>query len=245
MDSFEVRMQFADLVERLNSTQFQIQRTVQFMRKYENQSEEAGMLFDVILQEFSKKDRNGAYINRRVYLFGLLQAYVDSTSTQQQQQQSSDVEDQPYMQLLRDNLVDLCELAIPKDHPIGVSLNAPVLTSILTEWKGRQCFRNNTQLLDACLSLINDTLSHIQPQLDDFANLNKKMSKAESLKRIEQDRERHKRRKEDAWMEHTLNSDTINPLEYEFDMIWNGVDPYNLRIDGQTFQKELALSKLR
>lgn len=39
------------------------------------------MLFDVILQEFSKKDRNGAYINRRAYLFGLLQAYVDSAST--------------------------------------------------------------------------------------------------------------------------------------------------------------------
>ncbi|KAI9595420.1 CTD kinase subunit gamma CTK3-domain-containing protein, partial [Syncephalis fuscata] len=195
MDPFEARLTFLDLLGRLTASQQTIQRAAQFALNEEELCED---LYSCVLEELDQ-----ASINARVNLLYTLDALA-----------------QPalrggfpgYRDQLRLDLVRVMRAVVPEGQLGAVNLSQT--RKVLETWRKKQLFKNEDieaaeQVLGDRLELHGENTRSIEPDTTSKANLSTNdttqpqkwmLSKDEISRRMEEDRERHKRTREEAWL---------------------------------------------
>lgn len=127
----------------------------------------------------------------RLNLFYLIDTLVNSTTN-----------GEDYREFIKNDLKTILDLVVPLDG----SLNVKHVTKILDGWIRKEIFENN--LLNELKEYIsNKTKSSHVPG-----------TKGDIIRRIEEDRERHKKAKENVWMQNINASDYD---ECEFHALWD------------------------
>lgn len=181
MDPFQLRLRFISTLHRLNASLPTIQKSLSFL--VDNPTLHA-QLWDCIVDEF----RSGS-ISRRINLLFLVDAiFTDDTL-------SATVRGlfRPYLE--RD-VYTLFDLAVPEGRWDAL-LNVPAVTKMLAAWKTRFVLDGSTiEDLETMLSVRKAALYTLSPGQRNSTLL----QPADMQRRIEEDRERHKRLRERSWI---------------------------------------------
>ncbi|KAJ7578386.1 CTD kinase subunit gamma CTK3-domain-containing protein [Mycena floridula] len=241
MDPFEVRMQFLALLRRLNASQQSIQKVVTFAIKFFPPCGED--LWDCIVEECQKGSINSR-INILYFLDSLCEgclrlkpaAILDPTK-------SSSL----YVDFVARDLGKIVELVVPSGRE-GLP-NLISTQQILESWRSKRIV--DPQIVEQVVSSLSsrDTAAASPSKASSSTSSSTKtalLPRHEIIKRIEEDRERHKRLRERRWvqpMSHSL-SPTPPPLSFmpltekseseyeltadvEFDNEWETVSDWN------------------
>ncbi|KIK82142.1 hypothetical protein PAXRUDRAFT_154439 [Paxillus rubicundulus Ve08.2h10] len=210
MDPFEVRMQFLGLLRKLNATQQSIQKVVGYALKYFSRCGED--LWECIIEECQKGS-----INHRINILHFLDALCETSLLAKAHQpppaeassHAKQVNTAFYVDYVARDLVQIIECVVPVGRQ-----GLPNLTStkqILENWRTKRTI--DPQRVDEVMhvlstrqSLATDTPPTSAP---DAAPQDSKgpslgdahLSRGEIFKRIEEDRERHKRLRERRWVQ--------------------------------------------
>ncbi|WVW84275.1 hypothetical protein I302_106305 [Kwoniella bestiolae CBS 10118] len=179
-DPFEARMQFLQLLRKLNASQQSIQKVVGYAIKYGSRCSED--LWECIVEQCGKGSLN-TRINILYFLDTLLEASLPLGPA-----------DAPYPQLVTNNLQDIVGKVVP-DNREGV-LNLRSAKQILESWRLRRVIDHD---------VVEQALKFLEGRThgDDASNKRsheQAFSKSEILRRMEEDRERHKRLRERIWI---------------------------------------------
>ncbi|KAL8293051.1 hypothetical protein RQP46_000745 [Phenoliferia psychrophenolica] len=177
MDPFEVRMTFIGLLSKLTSSLASIQRVSAFALKHGPKCGDD--IWDCLVDEASQVNLN-ARINLLYFLDTLLDKHAPG---------------QPYKDLIGRDLAKLVEAVVPQTRE-GI-LNLLSATQVLTSWKLRR--RLDAELLDAILAALEGRRESLHTAPPGTSSLSK-FSRNDILRRIEDDRERHKRLRERLWV---------------------------------------------
>ncbi|WWC94450.1 hypothetical protein V866_001296 [Kwoniella sp. B9012] len=179
-DPFEARMQFLQLLRKLNASQPSIQKVVGYAIKYGSRCSED--LWECIVEQCGKGSLN-TRINILYFLDTLLEASLPLGPI-----------DAPYPQLVTQNLQDIVGKVVP-DGRDGV-LNLRSAKQILESWRLRRVIDHD---------VVEEALRFLEGRTHGDDSSNKRsheqaFSKNEILRRMEEDRERHKRLRERIWI---------------------------------------------
>ncbi|OCF60864.1 hypothetical protein L486_00508 [Kwoniella mangroviensis CBS 10435] len=179
-DPFEARMQFLQLLRKLNASQPSIQKVVGYAIKYGSRCSED--LWECIVEQCGKGSLN-TRINILYFLDTLLEASLPLGPV-----------DAPYPQLVTQNLQDIVGKVVP-DGRDGV-LNLRSAKQILESWRLRRVIDHD---------VVEEALKFLEGRTHSDDSSNKRsheqaFSKNEILRRMEEDRERHKRLRERIWI---------------------------------------------
>ncbi|WRT66678.1 uncharacterized protein IL334_003638 [Kwoniella shivajii] len=179
-DPFEARMQFLQLIRKLNASQQSIQKVVGYAIKYGSRCGED--LWECIIEQCGKGSLNNR-INILYFLDTLLEASMPLGPTEA-----------PYPELVNKNLHDIVGKVVP-DSREGV-LNLRSAKQILESWRMRRVVDHD---------VVEEALKSLEGRAQGDASPNKRtleqaFSKSEILRRMEEDRERHKRLRERIWI---------------------------------------------
>ncbi|KAM0793474.1 hypothetical protein ACM66B_000916 [Microbotryomycetes sp. NB124-2] len=185
MDPFEVRLQFVTLLSRLSSSLQSINKCTSFALKHAPRC--ADDIWDCVMEECMR-----ASLNSRINLLYLVDQLLDS-----QQPPNS----QPFLAFANRDLAQLVNNVVP-DSKLG-SLNLMSATQVLNSWKTRRVFE--ASVLDPILDQLQQRrTSTRKPSAEDKEqsqpNKMDHFSRNDILRRIEDDRERHKRLRERIWV---------------------------------------------
>ncbi|KAF9235982.1 CTD kinase subunit gamma CTK3-domain-containing protein [Melanogaster broomeanus] len=254
MDPFEVRMQFLGLLRKLNATQQSIQKVVSYALKYFSRCGED--LWECIVEECQKGSINHR-INILYFLDSLCEASLLAKAHQPPPAESSSQAKQSntafYVDYVARDLPQIIECVVPVGRQ-----GLPNLTStkqILENWRTKRII--DPQRIDEVMH----TLSTRQSQAVDTppapALATPHLPRGEVFKRIEEDRERHKRLRERRWR-HTRHtalasflplSDTENTelaLDIEFENEWEATSDWNEDdVEAVSEERELCYPHLR
>ncbi|CAO1615971.1 unnamed protein product [Sympodiomycopsis kandeliae] len=190
MDAFQIRLDFLAILKRLNASQQSMQKTLTFA---DRNVKAAGDLWDCILSECSKTNLS----SRLNILFTLDYLFTDYST------QFSRTLVDAFLNLAARDLSSLIDYVVPPSDATGIKLNSAVTTSILTAWRVKRLFSSEQ---------INSIVSSIQKRKEKAASdsaldasketssASTNLSKDEIMRRIEEDRERHKRIREKIWV---------------------------------------------
>ncbi|TKY90682.1 hypothetical protein EX895_000680 [Sporisorium graminicola] len=182
MDPFQVRLRFVSSLHRVNASLPTIQKALSFIVDYAPQMH--AELWDCIIDECKKGS-----INRRINLLFLIDAiFTDETL-------SSAIRTL-FRQYLERDLYALFDLAVPEGRWDAL-LNVPAVSKIIAAWKARFILdRSTLEDLEVMLQVRKDGLYALSP---DRRNLTL-LPPNDMQRRIEEDRERHKRLRERSWI---------------------------------------------
>ncbi|WVQ99733.1 hypothetical protein IAU59_006875 [Kwoniella sp. CBS 9459] len=180
-DPFEARLQFLQLLKKLNASQLSIQKVVSFAIKYGSRCGED--MWECVMEQCGKGSLN-TRINILYFLDTLLEASIPLGPT-----------DAPYPGFVTANLKELVEKVVP-DSREGV-LNLRSAKQILESWRMRRVIDYDT-IEEVLESLKGRTYGHGEPS--EKRSHEQAFSKNEILRRMEEDRERHKRLRERIWI---------------------------------------------
>ncbi|GAA94921.1 uncharacterized protein L969DRAFT_105119 [Mixia osmundae IAM 14324] len=179
MDAFEIRMQFVSVIRRLNSSQQSIQKVVAFAIKHAPRSSDD--IWDCLVEECEKSSIN-ARINIFFAIDSLLDAALNSGITS-------------YLESTKRDLGKLVGLVVPRERE-GI-LNLMSAKQILKVWKTKRMIAPEiVEPVERALDSRNARASASQGEAAAFH----KFSHNDVLRRIEDDRERHKRLREKIWV---------------------------------------------
>ncbi|SPO21039.1 uncharacterized protein UTRI_00516 [Ustilago trichophora] len=182
MDPFQTRLRFLSTLHRLNASLPSIQKSLSYIVDYGPTLHSE--LWSCIIGEC----KSGS-INRRINLFFL----IDSIFTDETLSPSIRSLFRGYLQ--RD-LYILFDLAIPEGRWDAL-LNVPAVSKILATWKARFVLdRNTLEDLETLLEVRKASLYALSPQQRNSTLL----PPSDMQRRIEEDRERHKRLREKSWV---------------------------------------------
>ncbi|EAU91862.2 hypothetical protein CC1G_04629 [Coprinopsis cinerea okayama7 len=236
MDPFEVRMQFIVLLQRLSASQQSIQRVVSYAVKHFSACGED--IWECILEDCEKGSIN-ARINILYFLDSLCERCLLIKSHQRSQPHphrsgtSSSSAIHPgaaaekqnnnlYVDFVTRDLVKIIEYVVPEGRQ-GLP-NLVSTRQILENWRTKRVL--DPQKIDEALSILNERSQLPPPSTtepdDASTNPSSKskskdssphnMSKNDVFKRIEEDRERHKRLRERRWVQPiSYASSSFNP----------------------------------
>ncbi|KAF8058589.1 CTD kinase subunit gamma CTK3-domain-containing protein [Lyophyllum atratum] len=206
MDPFEVRMQFLALLRRLNASQQSIQRVVGFAVKYFPPCGED--LWDCIVEECQKGSINSR-INILYFLDSLCETCLLVKSHATGQGQQSDL----YVNFVTRDLSVIVENVVPQGRQ-GLP-NLVSTKQILESWRSKRVI--DPQKVDDILSSLNTRQTSSEPTDPPSSSSsshghghNVSLSRNEIFKRIEEDRERHKRLRERRWVQPVTHNPTSN-----------------------------------
>ncbi|KZT04837.1 uncharacterized protein LAESUDRAFT_657250 [Laetiporus sulphureus 93-53] len=243
MDPFEVRLQFLSLLRKLNASQQSIQKVVGYALKYFSGCGED--LWDCIVEECQKGS-----INNRINILYLLDSLCESSllakshsgSTGQDGSQNSF-----YLDYISRDLGKIVDYVVPEGRQ-GLP-NLMSTKQILESWRTKRVL--DPQKVDDVMATLDSrrtsleqeqqTHSHAHP---DPSNRAAPLPRAEVFKRIEEDRERHKRLRERRWVQPVAhNPQTLLPpplasflplededqltLDIEFENDWETTSDWN------------------
>ncbi|OCF31950.1 CTD kinase subunit gamma [Kwoniella heveanensis BCC8398] len=180
-DPFEARLQFLQLLKKLNASQLSIQKVVSFAIKYGSRCGED--MWECVVEQCGKGSLN-TRINILYFLDTLLEASLPLGPT-----------DAPYPGFVTSNLKELVEKVVP-DSREGV-LNLRSAKQILESWRMRRVIDHDV-IEEVLKSLEGRTYGHEVPS--EKRSHEQAFSKTEILRRMEEDRERHKRLRERIWI---------------------------------------------
>ncbi|GJN92259.1 hypothetical protein Rhopal_005289-T1 [Rhodotorula paludigena] len=190
MDPFEVRVQFVTLASRLGSSVASISKVAAFALKHAAKC--ADDIWDCYLDEVA-----AANLNSRVNLLYLLDALLDKEGPRAAHNAPTSTKGvhTSYRELVERDLANVVRLVVP-DSREGV-LNWMATSQVLRSWKTRRLL--DADILDQVSTELEDRKAALHADSSDsstFANF----SRNDILRRIEDDRERHKRLKERLWV---------------------------------------------
>ncbi|KAH7909657.1 CTD kinase subunit gamma CTK3-domain-containing protein [Hygrophoropsis aurantiaca] len=219
MDPFEVRMQFLSLLRKLNATQQSIQKVVSYALKYFSRCGED--LWDCIVEECQK-----GTVNHRINVLYFLDSLCEAAAVARVHALESSGgagnmggggagsaagagASKQYMSFYVDfvarDLEKIVEYVVPQGRQ-----GLPNFTStkqILESWRSKRVI--DPQKVDDAMAI----LAARQSSLDDPSSstsasvaVSASLSRNDIFKRIEEDRERHKRLRERRWVQPALPS---------------------------------------
>lgn len=243
MDPFEARMTFLSHLRRLNASQQSIQKVVAFaVRHFVACGED---LWDCIVEECQKGS-----INSRINILYFLDSLCETCLLLRSH--SSTANGPQYVDFVSRDLQKVVESVVPEGRA-----GLPNLTStkqILENWRSKRII--DPQKVDDVINALNSrstqpdptangTSSHDQPQQPSRSSSKRssQLSRNEIQKRIEEDRERHKRLRERRWVQPTSLKAAlfVNPqllsllpdgeeepsVDIEFDNDWETTSDWN------------------
>ncbi|PWZ02568.1 hypothetical protein BCV70DRAFT_196815 [Testicularia cyperi] len=183
MDPFQVRLRFVSTLDKLNASQPTIRASLNFVAQYAPAL--APELWDCIMDECRKGS-----LNRRMNLLFLIDSiFTDDSSIPM----SIRLLFQPY--LIRD-LYGIFDLTVPEARWDG-TLNLSTSKKILESWKQKAVLEPDV-LRDVQLML--ETREQEYHALSPGSKKLSGLSSTDIVRRMEEDRERHKRLRERAWI---------------------------------------------
>ncbi|KAJ7855911.1 CTD kinase subunit gamma CTK3-domain-containing protein [Mycena olivaceomarginata] len=232
MDPFEVRIQFLALLKRLNASQQSIQKVVGFAVKFFPPCGED--LWDCIVEECQKGS-----INSRINILYFLDSLCETCLLVKSH--SSSIGSDPG----NNQYVDFCIVPAGRE-------GLPNLTStkqILENWRSKRVV--DPQIVDDVLSALEKRTPPVASQVSPAASApnrrssHSSLSRSEVFKRIEEDRERHKRLRERRWVQPIAhrapgqmnmlsflplageNDDEVLAVDVEFENDWETTSDWN------------------
>lgn len=196
MDPFEVRMQFLNQLKRLTAAQQSIQKTVGFALKYSSRCGED--LWDCVIEECQKGTIN-TRINILYFLDSLCEASLVSRSSG-----TSSKGNKSYVDFVTRDLKKIVDFVVP-DGRSGL-LNLMSTRQVLESWRTKRVI--DPGVVDQIL----EDLDRRKERIHDLPTVNEHFPSHEVQKRIEEDRERHKRLRERRWVQPTIRSLTVPKL---------------------------------
>ncbi|KAJ6620814.1 CTD kinase subunit gamma CTK3-domain-containing protein [Mycena sp. CBHHK59/15] len=242
MDPFEVRIQFLALLKRLNASQQSIQKVVGFAVKYFPPCGED--LWDCIVEECQKGS-----INSRINILYFLDSLCETCLLVKSHSSSigCDPGNNQYVDFVNRDIGKIVGCVVPAGRD-----GLPNLTStkqILESWRSKRIV--DPQTVDDVLSALRKRNPHIASDVSPTApaphqkSCHSSLSRSEVFKRIEEDRERHKRLRERRWVQpisHRApgqinllsflaltgeNDAEVSALDVEFENDWETMSDWN------------------
>ncbi|KAJ7729645.1 CTD kinase subunit gamma CTK3-domain-containing protein [Mycena maculata] len=242
MDPFEVRIQFLALLKRLNASQQSIQKVVGFAVKYFPPCGED--LWDCIVEECQKGS-----INSRINILHFLDSLCETCLLVKSHSSSigSDSGNKQYVDFVNRDIGKIVECVVPAGRE-----GLPNLTStkqILESWRSKRVV--DPQTVDDVLSVLEKRTPPTPSEVSSEAPVqhpkssHSSLSRTEVFKRIEEDRERHKRLRERRWVQpisHRAtgqmnmlsflpltgeNGDDVLAVDVEFENDWETTSDWN------------------
>ncbi|CAO3651111.1 unnamed protein product [Mucor hiemalis] len=200
-DPFQCRLDFLALLTKLNASQHAIQKVANYAMRHRRLSED---LYSCLIEQLEQASYN-ARLNIIYVLDAIFSASQKSRYT-------------AYNDLTRPDLPRIIH-AVVAGGPKGV-LNIPNTQKIIRNWKRKEYF-DVKDLEEAEKPLLEQESSAdpTQTNTDSF-------SREDVLRRMEEDRERHKRLKEEIWIRPPEESS-----DTEFEEFWDGTDALDPEID--------------
>ncbi|ESK96299.1 hypothetical protein Moror_7085 [Moniliophthora roreri MCA 2997] len=198
MDPFEVRMNFLGLLRRLNASQQSIQKVVTFAVKHHPQCGED--LWDCIVEECQKGS-----INSRINILYFLDSLCETCLLVKTHSEASNTN--LYVDYVSRDLPKIVENVVPEGRE-GLP-NLVSTRQILESWRTKRVI--DPQVIEAVLSVLESRKVQIQandpgaekdaPFVRDKKQPSSRLPRQEVFRRIEEDRERHKRLRERRWVQ--------------------------------------------
>jgi len=200
MDPFEVRMQFLTHLRKLNASQQSIQKVVGYALKYFSRCGED--LWDCIVEECEKGSINNR-INIFYFLDSLCETCLLAKSHNASHEPGTGQSSSFYVDFMARDLRTIVECVVPEGRQ-----GLPNLTStkqILENWRSKRMV--DTQKIDDIMTMLNNRTA----SLESSSMQSHSLSRSDVFKRIEEDRERHKRLRERRWVQPIIH----NPSSYQ------------------------------
>lgn len=209
MDPFEVRMQFLGLLRKLNATQLSIQKVVSYALKYFAKCGED--LWECVMEECQKGS-----INHRINILYFLDSLCETSLLAKAHQPPQPVESSSqakqannafYVDYVARDLSQIVECVVPVGRQ-----GLPNLTStkqILQNWRTKRVI--DPQKVDDVMQILSTRQSQATESSSSGPTATNKntephLSRGDVVKRIEEDRERHKRLREKRWVQTQAHS---------------------------------------
>ncbi|TCD65550.1 hypothetical protein EIP91_002514 [Steccherinum ochraceum] len=200
MDPFEVRMQFLGLLKRLNASQQSIQKVVGYALKYFSRCGED--LWDCIVEECQKGS-----INNRINIIYFLDSLCETSLLAKAHGGAEGGSNSSfYVDYVARDLGKIVEHVVPEGRQ-GL-LNLMSTKQILESWRNKRVI-DPQKVDDVIVALEQRTDATDAPQEGATDSPMAALPRHEVFKRIEEDRERHKRLRERRWVQpvsHNSNS---------------------------------------
>ncbi|KAJ2745181.1 hypothetical protein GGI20_002363 [Coemansia sp. BCRC 34301] len=222
MDPFEARLLFGNMLDNLTGAQPTIERVSGFALKHTSMADD---LLECIADKLDKLQ-----VPPRLNLLFVIDAILIS---------SNRASAQTWADLLKKSIVATVTAVIPS-NPGGDS-NVPQVRKVVSGWKRKSVFdKGVVEKLDKLLEKRGGGGGGGSGSTNDSG-----MKHQEILKRIEEDRERHKRHKEDVW---------IRPPgelpESELEVYWDAASDFNdadwqeIVVENEEYRQERQLAEI-
>ncbi|EJD08292.1 uncharacterized protein FOMMEDRAFT_101733 [Fomitiporia mediterranea MF3/22] len=198
MDPFEVRMHFLSLLRRLNASQQSIQKVVAYALKYFSRCGED--LWDCVVEECQKGS-----LNTRINILYLLDSLCETSLLSKASFGPSNYNNNLYVDFVARDLAMIVDYVVPQSREGLINLMSAV--QILENWRNKRII--DPQKIDDVLAKLESQkagmhaaamVSDVQVA-SDAERESLTFSRPEVFKRIEEDRERHKRLRERRWVQ--------------------------------------------
>ncbi|KAG5362888.1 CTD kinase subunit gamma [Yarrowia sp. B02] len=241
MDPFEARMTMVELVGRLNASHASESTLASFMMKHDDLKEDLYACIMEILENNAKDNVNMR--NNIMWALGFLCMKIEDFEIKRKRRVAEgapigDFKDMTfYNASLVHDLVKVTTELVCSDDEIG-RINKQSTLLFLSKMKKRKlgsAAGKGPQGLEQIERAI-DILEKRKPPVQDETNLKLPMTNAQKLKRMEEDRERSKMERENAWV--------IGRHEDEFELQWDAVDGGFTALDKYETQEENEMCQL-
>ncbi|KAK0484763.1 CTD kinase subunit gamma CTK3-domain-containing protein [Armillaria novae-zelandiae] len=220
MDPFEVRIQFLALLRRLNATQQSIHKAVAFAVKYFAPCGED--LWDCIVEECQKGSINSR-INTLYFLDSLCEMSL-LVKSHAKVVRSNRPESNQYVDYVARDLGKIVECVVPSGRE-GLP-NLISTRQILESWKTKRVI--DPEIIDEALS--NISARENNPG-ESSSTHRAHLPRQEIFKRIEEDRERHKRLRERRWVQPISHNPSTQQLTSFMPFTEKGDGEFELSLD--------------
>ncbi|KAJ1732523.1 hypothetical protein H4S06_005099 [Coemansia sp. BCRC 34490] len=248
MDPFEARLLFGNMLDNLTGAQPTIDRVAGFAVK---NSSVADNLLDCMTEKLEKlavPPRLNVLLVVDAILLAVSRRTRGTAAAEEEQQEEEDAR-RSWVDLIRKDVVRLVRDVVP-ESPAGDG-NVPQVRKVVSGWRRKGVFDKKVlasvdKLLanraggGATAEQNNNTSSNGNAAT--AAESSGGMKHQEILRRIEEDRERHKRHKEDAWIR-----PSNEPAHCELEAYWettsdfNDADWFELAAENSNYRQELEL----
>ncbi|KAI8373752.1 CTD kinase subunit gamma CTK3-domain-containing protein [Blakeslea trispora] len=212
-DPFECRLEFIELLKKVNASQQSIHKAAIYAMRHRKLSED---LYSCLVEELEQ-----ASLNARLNIIYVLDAIFSA---------SQKSKFPGYLDLTRPDLPRIIH-AVVANGPKGI-VNIPNTQKIISSWKRKQYF-DQTILEEAERPLI-ESAQNLNPEITIEAS--ESMSKNDILSRMEEDRERHKRSREEIWIRPGDES-----KDAEFEEFWDSIDVLDPEADYESMMVQNML----
>ncbi|KAF9092515.1 hypothetical protein BGX23_004227 [Mortierella sp. AD031] len=194
VDPFEARLEFLSLLGKLNASQHSIQKVGNFAMRNRKLHED---LYSCIIEELEQTKS----LNTRMNIFYVLDSICH---------QSHKAGFSGYIDLIQKNLPKIIECVTPSG-PKG-NVNVAGTKKILELWRARKLFS------DSALDKVEKPLLSRELGANAPTSFDTGFTKDDILKRMDEDRERHKRIREEIWIRPAEEDPGAEFLQYWDDM---------------------------